>query len=87
MAYAADNRVDLLRAINEFLDDSIVLPPGQMENPDLLKNISNYQMKLERKKKRKKLEVDAGDPGAGGKITGGIQTTFLCYGSQRLSKP
>ncbi|XP_076821827.1 band 3 anion transport protein-like isoform X2 [Clavelina lepadiformis] len=70
MAYAADNRVDLLRAINEFLDDSIVLPPGQMENPDLLKNISNYQMKLERKKKRKKLEVDAGDPGAGGKITG-----------------
>ena len=56
MAYAAEDRKSLLRAINEFLDDSIVLPPGQLENPDLLKNISKYQDVLAQRKKREKLE-------------------------------
>ena len=56
MAYSAENRTHLLRAINEFLDDSIVLPPGQLENPDLLKNISKYQDVLAQRKKRQELE-------------------------------
>jgi len=56
MAYGAENRSDLLRAINEFLDDSIVLPPGQLENPDLLKNISLYQKSLASRREKKMLQ-------------------------------
>uniref|UniRef100_F6XL93 Anion exchange protein n=1 Tax=Ciona intestinalis TaxID=7719 RepID=F6XL93_CIOIN len=58
MAYGAESRVDLLRAINEFLDDSIVLPPGQMENPDLLRNIIRYQKGLAQREKKKKTITD-----------------------------
>lgn len=36
IAYTADNRKALLSAINEFLDDSIVLPPGDWERQALL---------------------------------------------------
>ncbi|XP_059218992.1 anion exchange protein 3 isoform X3 [Stomoxys calcitrans] len=36
IAYSADDRKDLLSAINEFLDDSIVLPPGNWDRHDLL---------------------------------------------------
>ncbi|XP_058463434.1 band 3 anion transport protein isoform X6 [Malaya genurostris] len=36
IAYKADDRKDLLSAINEFLDDSIVLPPGKWERQSLL---------------------------------------------------
>lgn len=36
IAYRADDRQELLSAINEFLDDSIVLPPGNWQNHDLL---------------------------------------------------
>lgn len=36
MAYKATERRDLLSAINEFLDYSIVLPPGDWETQALL---------------------------------------------------
>ncbi|XP_037904873.1 anion exchange protein 3 isoform X3 [Hermetia illucens] len=36
IAYKADDRKELLSAINEFLDDSIVLPPGNWDRHDLL---------------------------------------------------
>ncbi|XP_055379278.1 anion exchange protein 2 isoform X2 [Condylostylus longicornis] len=36
IAYRADDRKELLSAINEFLDDSIVLPPGNWDRNDLL---------------------------------------------------
>ncbi|XP_023707501.1 band 3 anion transport protein isoform X2 [Cryptotermes secundus] len=36
IAYKADERKELLSAINEFLDDSIVLPPGDWERKALL---------------------------------------------------
>ncbi|XP_022832549.1 anion exchange protein 3 isoform X1 [Spodoptera litura] len=36
IAYKADDRRELLSAINEFLDDSIVLPPGDWERQALL---------------------------------------------------
>lgn len=36
IAYKAGDRRDLLSAINEFLDDSIVLPPGNWQRDDLL---------------------------------------------------
>lgn len=36
IAYKANDRRDLLSAINDFLDDSIVLPPGNWQREDLL---------------------------------------------------
>lgn len=36
IAYAADGRHKLLSAINDFLDESIVLPPGNWQREDLL---------------------------------------------------
>lgn len=36
IAYKADDRKELLSAINEFLDDSIVLPPGKWDREHLL---------------------------------------------------
>lgn len=36
IAYKAEDRKELLSAINEFLDDSIVLPPGNWDRHDLL---------------------------------------------------
>ena len=36
IAYKAEDRRELLSAINEFLDESIVLPPGKWEKKNLL---------------------------------------------------
>lgn len=36
MAYKASERKELLSAINEILDFSIVMPPGDYKNQDLL---------------------------------------------------
>lgn len=52
IAYRADTRKDLLSAINEFLDDSIVLPPGDWERQALLP-IDEIKAKSERIRKRK----------------------------------
>lgn len=52
IAYKADDRKDLLSAINEFLDDSIVLPPGNWERQELLP-IEELKAKSERIRNRK----------------------------------
>nr|XP_022905719.1 anion exchange protein 2 isoform X2 [Onthophagus taurus] len=52
LAYTADNRKVLLSAINEFLDDSIVLPPGDWEHKALLP-IEELKAKSEAIKRRK----------------------------------
>lgn len=52
IAYKADNRKALLSAINEFLDDSIVLPPGDWERQALLP-IEEIKAKSEAIKRRK----------------------------------
>lgn len=52
IAYSADNRKALLSAINEFLDDSIVLPPGDWERQALLP-IEQIKAKSEAIRKRK----------------------------------
>lgn len=36
LAYIARNRRDLMSAMNEFLDESLVIPPGKLEKEDLL---------------------------------------------------
>ncbi|XP_017875094.1 band 3 anion exchange protein isoform X2 [Ceratina calcarata] len=57
IAYKANERRELLSAINEFLDDSIVLPPGDWERQALLP-FSELKAKSEaiRKRKEKALE-------------------------------
>ncbi|KAL8182974.1 UNVERIFIED_CONTAM: Anion exchange protein 3 [Gekko kuhli] len=49
----ADDRQDLLNAINEFLDCSIVIPPSEMEGKGLLKSIATFQKELLRKRKER----------------------------------
>lgn len=53
IAYKAEGRKDLLSAINEFLDDSIVLPPGNWESQALLP-IEELKAKSEMIMKRKR---------------------------------
>ncbi|XP_048340159.1 anion exchange protein 3 isoform X1 [Sphaerodactylus townsendi] len=55
-AYMADDRQDLLNAINEFLDCSIVIPPSEMEGKGLLKSIATFQKELLRKRKERNLK-------------------------------
>ncbi|CAL8322949.1 unnamed protein product [Arctogadus glacialis] len=48
-AYMADDRQDLLTAINCFLDSSVVLPPSEMEGDDVLRSVSHFQRDMLRK--------------------------------------
>lgn len=58
----ADDRQDLLNAINEFLDCSIVIPPSEVEGKDLLKSIATFQKLLLRKRKeREQKSMKEGD--------------------------
>ncbi|KAG5882668.1 hypothetical protein JTB14_024477, partial [Gonioctena quinquepunctata] len=52
IAYKAENRKELLSAINDFLDDSIVLPPGDWERQALLP-IEEIKAKSEAIRRRK----------------------------------
>ncbi|KAM9713293.1 anion exchange protein 2b isoform 2-T2 [Menidia menidia] len=54
-AYLADDRQDLLNAINSFLDCSIVLPPSEMGDDELLRSVARFQREMLRK--REELEV------------------------------
>ncbi|XP_061569624.1 anion exchange protein 2b isoform X2 [Cololabis saira] len=54
-AYLADDRHDLLNAINSFLDCSIVLPPSEMGDDELLRSVARFQREMLRK--REELEV------------------------------
>ncbi|XP_055785015.1 anion exchange protein 2-like isoform X2 [Salvelinus fontinalis] len=49
-AYLADDRQDLLNAINGFLDCSIVLPPSEMGSEELLHSVSRFQKEMLRKR-------------------------------------
>uniref|UniRef100_A0A4W3HI07 Anion exchange protein n=1 Tax=Callorhinchus milii TaxID=7868 RepID=A0A4W3HI07_CALMI len=64
-AYMADARQDLLNAINEFLDCSIVIPPSEVEGKDLLKSVASFQKEMLRKRKerdqRKSVKEDPGE--------------------------
>ncbi|XP_043930739.1 anion exchange protein 3 isoform X2 [Protopterus annectens] len=55
VAYSADDRQDLLNAINEFLDASIVIPPSEVEGKDLLKSVASFQKEMLRKRKEREL--------------------------------
>lgn len=42
----ADDRHDLLSAINSFLDCSIVLPPSEMGGDELLRSVARFQREM-----------------------------------------
>lgn len=52
-AYQADDRQDLLAAISEFLDGSIVIPPSEVEGRDLLRSVAAFQRELLRKRRER----------------------------------
>ena len=56
-AYTALNKRDLLRSIKTFLDDSIVLPPGQLEDKNLLKSIEKFQRLIQKKRMVAELKI------------------------------
>ncbi|KAG5851104.1 hypothetical protein ANANG_G00089490 [Anguilla anguilla] len=49
-AYSADDRQDLLSAINGFLDCSIVLPPSEVGGDELLRSVAHFQKQMLRKR-------------------------------------
>ncbi|XP_068998368.1 anion exchange protein 2a isoform X1 [Embiotoca jacksoni] len=49
-AYQADDRQDLLTAINRFLDCSIVLPPSEVGGDELLHSVARFQREILRKR-------------------------------------
>ncbi|TNN43923.1 Anion exchange protein 2 [Liparis tanakae] len=49
-AYQADDRQDLLTAINRFLDCSVVLPPSDVGGDELLRSVARFQREMLRKR-------------------------------------
>ncbi|KAL8164750.1 UNVERIFIED_CONTAM: Anion exchange protein 2 [Gekko kuhli] len=49
-AYLADDRHDLLGAINEFLDCSVVLPPSEVQGEELLRSVAHFQREMLRRR-------------------------------------
>lgn len=49
-AYQADDRQDLLAAINRFLDCSVVLPPSEVGDDELLHSVARFQRDMLRKR-------------------------------------
>ncbi|XP_069368564.1 anion exchange protein 2b isoform X1 [Paralichthys olivaceus] len=56
-AYLADDRQDLLNAINSFLDCSIVLPPSEMGGDELLRSVARFQREMLRKRAEQEVKL------------------------------
>ncbi len=54
MAYAALDKQDLLNGINEFLNDTMVLPPGDWDRDLLLPITRNHKREQEKVMQRRK---------------------------------
>ncbi|XP_041669769.1 anion exchange protein 2b isoform X2 [Cheilinus undulatus] len=61
-AYLADDRQDLLNAINSFLDCSIVLPPSEMGGDELLRSVARFQREMLRKREEQGIKLLAKEP-------------------------
>ncbi|XP_034428709.1 anion exchange protein 2b isoform X5 [Hippoglossus hippoglossus] len=57
VAYLADERQDLLNAINSFLDGSIVLPPSDMGGDELLRSVAGFQREMLRKRAEQEVKL------------------------------
>ncbi|XP_076829775.1 anion exchange protein 2a isoform X1 [Brachyhypopomus gauderio] len=61
-AYLADERQDLLTAINSFLDCSVVLPPSEVGGEELLHSVARFQRDLLRKRHEQDVRLQAKEP-------------------------
>ncbi|XP_076868404.1 anion exchange protein 2b isoform X2 [Brachyhypopomus gauderio] len=61
-AYLADERQDLLNAINSFLDCSIVLPPSELGGEELLRSVAHFQRELLRKREEQEVSLMSKEP-------------------------
>ncbi|KAL1280479.1 hypothetical protein QQF64_015079, partial [Cirrhinus molitorella] len=61
-AYLADERQDLLTAINSFLDCSIVLPPSEVGGDELLHSIARFQREMLHKRHEQEVKLLAKEP-------------------------
>ncbi|XP_062849946.1 anion exchange protein 2a [Trichomycterus rosablanca] len=61
-AYSADERGDLLTAINSFLDCSIVLPPSEVGGDELLHSVARFQREMLRKRQEQEVKLQAKEP-------------------------
>ncbi|KAM7390256.1 hypothetical protein PAMA_008433 [Pampus argenteus] len=61
-AYLADDRQDLLNAINSFLDCSIVLPPSEMGGDELLRSVARFQREMLRKREEEEVKLLSKEP-------------------------
>ncbi|KAF4089653.1 hypothetical protein AMELA_G00069080 [Ameiurus melas] len=61
-AYFADERGDLLTAINSFLDCSIVLPPSEVGGDELLHSVARFQREMLRKRHEQEVKLQAKEP-------------------------
>ncbi|TSK82138.1 Anion exchange protein 2 [Bagarius yarrelli] len=61
-AYSADERGDLLTAINNFLDCSIVLPPSEVGGDELLHSVARFQREMLRKRHEQEVKLQAMEP-------------------------
>jgi len=69
VAYRVEEKQELLHAINEFLDDSVVLPPGDWDRKHILP--INEIMEMRQRRKTRKGLKDADGGGDGGEGPGG----------------
>ncbi|XP_065132605.1 anion exchange protein 2a isoform X1 [Paramisgurnus dabryanus] len=61
-AYLADERRDLLTAINSFLDCSIVLPPSEVGGDELLHSVARFQREMLHKRHELEAKLQAKEP-------------------------
>uniref|UniRef100_A0AAX7SZH5 Anion exchange protein n=1 Tax=Astatotilapia calliptera TaxID=8154 RepID=A0AAX7SZH5_ASTCA len=76
-AYQADDRQDLLTAINRFLDSSIVLPPSEVSGDELLHSVAHFQREMLRKREEQSNSLVPSKPGdeplrRSGRLFGGL---------------
>uniref|UniRef100_A0A4W4HB09 Anion exchange protein n=1 Tax=Electrophorus electricus TaxID=8005 RepID=A0A4W4HB09_ELEEL len=64
-AYLADERQDLLNAINSFLDCSIVLPPSELGGEELLRSVAHFQREMLRKREEQEVGLMSKEPKIG----------------------
>jgi len=63
VAYRVEERQELLHAINEFLDDSVVVPPGDWDRKHILPINEIMEMRQRRQTRKGKKDPDGGDGG------------------------
>ncbi|XP_005395563.1 PREDICTED: anion exchange protein 3 isoform X2 [Chinchilla lanigera] len=82
-AYQADDRQDLLSAISEFLDGSIVIPPSEVEGRDLLRSVAAFQREL-LKKRREREQTKVEMTTRGGYVAPGKELSLELGGSEAV---